>query len=58
MKTILLLIAFTLASCTVTTLPDGTQTRSADYNAWIEIVKLIQADDIPVAKIIIEEDSK
>ena len=31
--------ALMLGSCTVTTLPDGTQTRAADP-AWIELAKI------------------
>lgn len=44
-------IVLFFTSCTVTTAPDGTQTRKPDYNAWLEITRLILADEIPQAPI-------
>lgn len=44
-----LALAFALTSCTVTTSPDGTTTRQPDYNAWLEITRLILTDEVPKA---------
>lgn len=44
---IMLVIIFAATSCTVTTAPDGTRTESPDYNAWLEITRLILADETP-----------
>lgn len=47
---IMLAIPLAFTSCTVSTAPDGTVTKTPDYNAWIEIVRLIQNDEItPIA---------
>jgi hypothetical protein len=43
------IIVIALVSCTVTTAPDGTQTAKPDYNAWLEITRLILADEVPKA---------
>ena len=45
-------ILILLTGCTVTSNPDGSVTRTADYNAWLEIARLIANDEIPVAPII------
>lgn len=46
---VLFAAALALASCTVTTSPDGTTTRQPDYNAWLEITRLILTDEVPKA---------
>jgi hypothetical protein len=43
----LALLALLFLSCTVTTAPDGKTTRTPDYNAWLEITRLILADETP-----------
>lgn len=46
------LIVLSLTSCTVTTSPDGTRTTQPDYNAWLEITRMILVDEIPKAAIV------
>lgn len=44
---IILAIVMFFTSCAVSTAPDGTVTRSPDYNAIMDIIWLIKTDEVP-----------
>ncbi len=49
-----IIATYLLTSCTVTTSPDGTVTKSPDYNAWLTIAEMVYGGVVPPVAIPVE----
>lgn len=47
MKTLAILSALALTGCVTTVLPDGTVQTAPDYNAWLEVARMVREDQTP-----------
>ena len=54
----IVVITIALSSCTVTTYPDGSETRTYDANPWLEIAAFYFSEPTPAVAPIVLEDAK
>ena len=54
----IVVITIALSSCTVTTHPDGSETRTYDANPWLEIASFYFSEPTPAVDPIVLEDAK